>query len=337
MKRSRPVAPAVGCSTTSAGTPTSTTATSRMLKLAPGAKQPTVLPFNDLLKPFSVAVDAQGQRVSQRRPALSPAHAAGPVMDDTMETMSAFARRSVLIAITATAVIAGAAGCGTSNIAHQTTSAAASAKATTPRPPQGQSTCTDLNGTVGPDQTCHVRSATSTYEIDMSFPLDYPDPQAVGDFLKQHRDEFIDWVAKFGPDGRGRPYQYDATAEAYRSGTPDSGTQSLVLDIDNDTGLANQGHPNTTFRAFNFDLAKHAPITFDTLFKPGTKPLEVLNPIIERELGAPSADLNEKTYQAFAITDNAVIFFFGQNQVLQDNRGPHRVVVPRTELASLLA
>jgi Protein of unknown function (DUF3298) len=160
----------------------------------------------------------------------------------------------------------------------------------------------------------------------------------VTDFLKQHRDEFVDWVAKFGPGGRrGRPYEYVVTAKTCRSGTPDSGTESLVLEIDNDTGLANEGHPNTTFQAFNFDIGKHAPITFDTLFKPGTKPLEVLNSIVQRELDAPAADLNEKTYQAFAITDDAVIFFFGQNQVVQDNNGPHKVTVPRTELASVLA
>jgi hypothetical protein len=256
---------------------------------------------------------------------------------------SVFARRSALIAITTAAVIAGAAGCGTSSIAHQTTSAAASAEATTSpaQPPvaaPGQSVCTDLNGTVGPDQTCHVRSATSTYKIDIRFPLDYPDLQPVTDFLKQHRDEFIDWVAKFGPGGgRGRPYEYVVTAKTYRSGTTDSGTQSLVLEIDNDTGLANEGHPNTTFQAFNFDIGKHAPITFDTLFKPGTKPLEVLNPIVQRELDAPSADLNAMTYQAFAMTDDAVIFFFGQNQVVQDNNGLHKVTVPRTELASVLA
>ena len=112
------------------------------------------------------------------------------------------------------------------------------------------------------------------------------------DFLKQDRDKFIDWVAKFGPGGRPRPYEYVVTAETYRSETPDSGTQSLVLEIDNDTGLANEGHPNTTFQAFNFDIGKHAPITFHTLFKPRTKPLEVLNPIVQRELDARAAELN---------------------------------------------
>jgi hypothetical protein len=243
-----------------------------------------------------------------------------------------------LVGVAAAAVIASAAGCAAPTVAHQTTSTAPSATATTSVAPQGQSPCTDLNGRVLPDQTCHVGTATSAYKIDMSFPLDYPDMRAVTDLLKQDRDEFLDWVAEFGPsDRRGRPYEYVVTAKTFRSGTPESGTQSLVLKIDNDTGAAHEGHPNTTFAAFNFDLGKHVPITFDTLFKPGTKPLEVLNPIVRRELNAPTADLEEKTYQNFAITNEAVIFFFGQDQVVQDNAGPHKVIVPRSELASLLA
>ena len=42
-------------------------------------------------------------------------------------------------------------------------------------------------------------------------------------------------------------------------------------------------------------------------------------------------------YQNFAITDDALIFFFGQGQWLGEDTGPQQVSVPRTELASLLA
>ncbi|MCV7198075.1 esterase [Mycobacterium angelicum] len=242
-------------------------------------------------------------------------------------------KRIALIVIIATVAIAGVAACGTSTVTHP-----APAVTTTTPAAQGQSACTDLNGTVGPDQICHVRSVTATYKIDIGFPLDYPDLRPVTGFLDHGRAGFIDWVTTIGPrQKRGRPYEYVVTAKTYRSGTPDSGTQSLVLHIDDDTGLANEGHPNTTFAGFNFDLAKRSPITFETLFRPGTHPLEVLNPIVERQLHAAPGDLTEETYQNFALTDNAVIFFFGQNQVVTDNNGPHRVAVPRTELASLLA
>lgn len=239
--------------------------------------------------------------------------------------------RGALVGLAAAAVIAGAAGCG----GHQ---AGPTASSTTSVVAQGQSSCTDLDGSIGADGNCHVRSATATYTIDMSFPLNYPEMPAVVTSLKQNRDDFIDWVAEVGPrQKRGRPYQYAVTAKTYRSGTPDSGTQSLVLKIDNDTGAAHEGHPNTTFRAFNFDLTKRVPITFDTLFRAGTHPLDVLNPIVRRDLHAPSADLDEEKYQNFGITDDAVIFFFGQDQVVQDNAGPHKVSVPRAQLSSMLA
>lgn len=263
--------------------------------------------------------------------------------------------RNVLIAVTAAAVISAATACGTStsppsasNAASTPTAASASA-ATTPSPAQptpvagGQSACPDLGGTVGPDQTCHVRSTTAAYTLEMSFPLDYPDQKALTDVLTQDRDSFVDWVAKFGPDGqRGRPYEHVVTAETYRSGTPDSGTQSLVLEIQSDAGLAHEGHPDTSFAALNYDLGKRTAITFDTLFKPDAKPLEVLNPIVLRELQKNGSrvevnDLDVRTYQNFAITDDAVIFFFAQDQVIRDNNGPRQVSVPRTALASLLA
>jgi hypothetical protein len=52
---------------------------------------------------------------------------------------------------------------------------------------------------------------------------------------------------------------------------------------------------------------------------------------------APLHDAGVKAYRSFAITDKAVIFFFGEDQLLPDNVGPHEVSVPRTQLASLLA
>jgi Protein of unknown function (DUF3298) len=94
----------------------------------------------------------------------------------------------------------------------------------------------------------------------------------------------------------------------------------------------------------NSSVGRPTPITFDTLFKPGTKPLDVLNPIVEREVekhGGPGpltlGDLGVRAYQNFAITDDAVIFFFNQEGLLPHEDGPLEVSVPRAELASLMA
>jgi Protein of unknown function (DUF3298) len=202
-----------------------------------------------------------------------------------------------------------------------------------------QSACADLGGMVDPDQICHVRNATSSYQIDFSFPVDYPDQQALTDYLTQQRDQLVSWVAQHSGQ-RDWPYELTEQGTTYRSGTPALGTRSLVFAEMDDTGA----HPVTDYKAFNYDLGRHAPIAFDTLFKPGTKPLEVLNPIVQREVdkhGGPGAltlgDLGVRAYQNFAITDDAVIFFFNQDGLLPHEDGPLDVSVPRAELASLLA
>jgi len=137
------------------------------------------------------------------------------------------------------------------------------------------------------------------------------------------------------------PYDLEAKGTTYRSGTPASGTESLVFEVYSESGGA---HPVTGYQAFNYDLGKGVAITFDALFKPGTKPVEVLDPIVERELKKRGHeipqrfnDVGAKAYQNFALTDDAVIFFFAQGLLLAQVDGPLEVSVPRTELASVLA
>ena len=60
------------------------------------------------------------------------------------------------------------------------------------------------------------------YTVDLKFPTDYPDQQAIGDYLAQNRDGFVT-VAK-SPGSRETPYEMDATSESHRSGQPPKGT-----------------------------------------------------------------------------------------------------------------
>ena len=85
-----------------------------------------------------------------------------------------------------------------------------------------------------------------------------------------------------------------------------------------------------------YDLGKGAPITFDTSFKPGTKPVDVQHELEKRGVAVlPSFnDFGVHGYQNFAITDDAVIFFFDHDFL---HEGPGKVSVPRTEIAALLA
>lgn len=204
-----------------------------------------------------------------------------------------------------------------------------------------QSTCADLGGAVGPDGICRVHAANSTYTLDMSFPNGYPDQQALTPYLTQTRDGFIN-VSEM-PGAWNLPYVLDAKGTGYRSGPAASGTQSVVFEVYQNVGGA---HPQTWYKAFNWDAAKNAPITFDTLFKSGTKPLDVIFPAVVRDLeketgtttSIPQSEgLDPANYQNFALTDDALIFFFGQGELLSESAGAVQASIPRTTLAPLLA
>ena len=204
-----------------------------------------------------------------------------------------------------------------------------------------QSACPDLGGAVGPDGTCTVHTANSTYTLDITFPNDYPDKQALTAYLTQARDGFVN-VSEM-PGSYNLPYELDAKGTGYRSGSPTGGTQSVVFTMWQNVGGV---HPQTWYNSFNWDLGKKAPITFDTLFKPGTKPLDVIYPAVEQYLQKqqgmidgipPSVGLDPAKYQNFALTDDSLIFFFSQGELLAESAGPVEASVPRATVAPLLA
>ena len=79
------------------------------------------------------------------------------------------------------------------------------------------------------------------------------------------------------------------------------------------------------------------------MFKPGTKPLDVIYPGVEQYLekqqgmidGIPPSDgLDPSNYQNFALTDDAVIFFFSQGEIFSESAGAVQASVPRATLAA---
>ena len=137
----------------------------------------------------------------------------------------------------------------TSTSGTVTTSAAPTTTAAT------SSACTELEGTVGAAKICTVHTETPNYTIDMSFPVDYPDQDAVVDVLTDQRDEFIELVEE--PPVRDVPKALDIKSKTFRSGAPGSGTESLVFEEYVNFGGA---HPVTNYDALNFDLGKKTPI-----------------------------------------------------------------------------
>lgn len=201
-----------------------------------------------------------------------------------------------------------------------------------------QSPCLDFGGTVD-GNTCRVHTSTDAYTLDIAFPVDYPDAQPMIDYLKQTRDGFVN-VSQI-PGSTGLPYALAITSEEYRSGRAPGGTQSVALKIFQNVGGA---HPLTWYKAFNYNLDTHQPITFDTLFLPGSKPLPVILPIVQKDankqLGTDvtiSDGLGASHYQNFAITDDDLIFFFDQRDMFVSAAGAIAVHVPRSAVASMLA
>jgi hypothetical protein len=204
-----------------------------------------------------------------------------------------------------------------------------------------QSACADLGGTVSPDQICRVHAQNDTYLLDFSFPAQYPDQQAVASYLKQARDGFVN-VSDM-PGSRGLPYVLDAKGTGYRSGPPLVGTESLVFEVYQNVGGA---HPLTWYQGFNWNHANRSPITFESLFKPGVKPLDVIYPevnsFLSRQQGLidavpPRAGLDPANYQNFALTDDSLLFFFSQGEMFPESAGPVQATVPRALVAPMLA
>jgi hypothetical protein len=194
--------------------------------------------------------------------------------------------------------------------------------------------CAALGGT-GIGGVCQVRQTTPNYVVNLSYPLGYPDEQAIVDYLAETRDDFVEVAAT--PSPLGLPMELDVTWESLGS----TRTRSVILTLFQNVGGA---HPTTWYRSFTFDLVQGRPITFDTLFASGSQPLEAIFPLVRSELEArtgmtgmvDSADgLDARHYQNFAITDNAVTFYFGRGEMLPAVAGAMSVTLPRNALPPL--
>lgn len=195
--------------------------------------------------------------------------------------------------------------------------------------------CATLGGAVQADGLCRVKVSDPAYTMEMTFPLDYPDGQAVLDYLTQTREGFVN--VSQTPDSRNLPYEMDVTSESLRS----SRTRSVVLTLFQDVGSA---HPTTWYKSFTYDTDQGRPVTFDTLFAPDSEPLDAIFPIVQRTLESETGlagsispgDGHDPThYQNFAVTDDSVIFYFGRAELLPSYAGATSVTVPRNAIPPL--
>jgi hypothetical protein len=199
--------------------------------------------------------------------------------------------------------------------------------------------CASLGGTVDAGQLCQLRATGPMYTLSMTFPADYPDEQALTDYVTQNRDGFVNVAQASGT--RDQPYQLEATTEQHSSGQPPHNTRSVVLKFFQDVGGS---HTTTWYKAFNYNLGSKQPITIDTLFGPGGPPLDAIFPIVQRDLQRqnavaaailPSTGRDPSHYQNFAITDDQLIFYFAPGEMLPAFAGPTQAQVPRSAIPPL--
>jgi hypothetical protein len=199
--------------------------------------------------------------------------------------------------------------------------------------------CADLKGG-NTGSTCEIQLSDPGYSVDISIPLDYPDQKSIADYISQTRDGFLNTAKSGAP--RTTPYELSIKPTEYTSSIPPRGTQAVVFTVDQNVGGT---HPQTTYKAFNWDQSYRKPITYDTLWRVDD-PLKTVFPIVQSELQkqtgqqvsiAPSAGYDPMNYQEFAVTNDGVIFFFSQGQLLPEAAGATQVLVPRAAIDPMLA
>jgi hypothetical protein len=139
------------------------------------------------------------------------------------------------------------------------------------------------------------------------------------------------------------PYELDTTETEFNSAVPPRGTQSVVFKTYQGVGGA---HPTTFYKAFNWDQGLRKPITIDNLFREGTAPFPIIFPLVQAEVDkqlgqpvaiAPEVGLDPTKYENFAITDDQLIFFFSQGDVLPEAAGALQVAIPRGPVDAMIS
>jgi hypothetical protein len=193
---------------------------------------------------------------------------------------------------------------------------------------------------VDANHMCHFDASGPLSDISMVFPANYPDEQTMIGYLTKTDDDFNN--ARGPLNTLKSPTALKVTGTRYSSGPQTTGTQSVVTEIYQNLGAA---HPLVWYKSFNYNQANQQPITFDALFQPGTQPLQAILPIVQKTLAdryrakvsiPPATGLEPANYQSFAITSDAIVFFFDQN-ALQPAMEATQVSVPRSAIAPMIS
>lgn len=209
------------------------------------------------------------------------------------------------------------------------------AAAVTPATASAADICSDFGGTVEPDGLCRLHETKPDYTLAMSFPVDFPDQEAVDDFVTQTRTGFLNQTET--PSFANIAYGLEMQSMLWATDE----TRSVSFEIYENLGGA---HPNTWYQTFNYDTRRGRAISFEDLFAPDVDPLNAIFPIVSRkleaEMGMPTpvsedAGMDASHYRNFAITPKDLVFFFDRGELMAGAAGAHTVYVPRNAIPPL--
>jgi hypothetical protein len=185
-------------------------------------------------------------------------------------------------------------------------------------------------------------------EVNINYPLDLADggvmEQNIDAYLEILRFDFLRDFADFGlVDSAGNPWSLNVDYETFNH-SPD--VLSLKFTIAEYTGGA---HGNLVFETFIFDLAENRVLELADLFQPGVDPLATIAPLVHDLALAEMTDMSDpdwiatgtaplpENYQSFALTADALVFFFPPYQLAAYAAGPQTISLPLSDLADVLA
>ena len=193
-------------------------------------------------------------------------------------------------------------------------------------------------------QQCTLMSGVT---VNVTYPLELAGTgiaeETVDDFLRQTRAEFIqsftpEWSLPLYVNNWSRNITYELFQYS-----PD--VLSVKLNLSDYTGGA---HPNLNFQTFTFDLTQQKVLSLEDIFQDGVNPWPTLVPMVQQnvtdQLGEAADPQwvqqgtaeNPDNYQNWALTPDALVFFFPPYQVVAYAYGPVTVEIPLTAISSLL-
>ena len=208
--------------------------------------------------------------------------------------------------------------------------------------------CSDLNGTVDDSQMCQIREGDPTYSLHIAYPVNYPDVQPVFDYIKQTRDGFIN-VAKM-PDARTMSLPTGSLRDRVQLGGPAAGhAVGGVQDIPGCRRRAPADLLQVVQLGPGLSQAHHhrRPGENTAVVPGGGQPLPGDLPAragrAGKAAGTAARDLAAvgldpwRISENFAITNDTLIFFFSQGELLPEAAGALQVTVPRGPIDPMIA